>query len=53
MTGRTLFPNYIKPDKIFILIAGKIVLEGGPELADHLEESGYGWITEEVEVTAV
>jgi len=45
--------NYIKPDKIFILIAGKIVLEGGPELADHLEESGYGWITEEVEVTAV
>ena len=39
--------NYIKPDKIFILIAGKIVLEGGPELADSLEEKGYGWITED------
>ncbi|MBI2045080.1 Fe-S cluster assembly ATPase SufC [Candidatus Pacearchaeota archaeon] len=42
--------NYIRPDKIFILINGKIAIEGGPDLAGHLEEKGYGWIVEEAEV---
>ena len=37
----------IKPDKLSILIKGKIALEGGPELVDQLEEKGYGWIEEE------
>ena len=36
--------EYIKPDKVFIMIDGKIVLEGGSELVDHLEQKGYGWI---------
>ncbi|MFT4303696.1 MAG: Fe-S cluster assembly ATPase SufC [Candidatus Woesearchaeota archaeon] len=34
----------IKPDKLYILIDGKIALEGGGELVDQLEEKGYGWI---------
>jgi Fe-S cluster assembly ATP-binding protein len=38
--------DYIKPDKIFIMKDGKIVLESGPELIDHLEEKGYDWIEE-------
>lgn len=38
--------DYIKPDVIFIMINGKIVLEGGPQLASQLEERGYGWIDE-------
>ncbi len=38
--------NYIKPDYVHILIDGKIATSGGPDLALHLEEKGYGWITE-------
>jgi Fe-S cluster assembly ATP-binding protein len=39
--------EFIKPDKLFILIDGKIALEGGGELVDQLEEKGYGWIQED------
>jgi len=37
----------IKPNKLSILIDGKIALEGGPELVDELEAKGYGWIEED------
>jgi len=37
----------IKPDKLSIMIDGKVVLEGGEELVDQLEEKGYGWIEQE------
>jgi Fe-S cluster assembly ATP-binding protein len=36
---RTL--RYIKPDFVHVFANGKIVEEGGPELADKLEEKGY------------
>ncbi|HIH52207.1 MAG TPA: Fe-S cluster assembly ATPase SufC [Nanoarchaeota archaeon] len=36
--------EHIKPNKIFIMLNGKIVLEGGKEIVDQLEEKGYGWI---------
>ena len=39
--------EYIKPDKIFIMLNGKIVLDGDGKLADELEEKGYGWIEED------
>ncbi|MEM3067356.1 MAG: Fe-S cluster assembly ATPase SufC [Thermoplasmata archaeon] len=39
--------EYLKPDKISIMMKGRIVLEGNTELVDHLEEKGYGWIEEE------
>ena len=39
--------NYIKPDYVHILVDGKIVTSGGPDLAEHLETYGYGWITAE------
>lgn len=38
--------EYIKPDKLVIMIDGKIALEGKGDLVDHLEEKGYGWIEE-------
>jgi len=41
--------EHIKPDKLSILIGGKIALEGGPELVDELEAKGYGWIQEDGE----
>ena len=37
----------IKPDKLSIMINGKIVLEGSRELVDQLDEKGYGWIEED------
>lgn len=39
--------EYIKPDKVMIMINGKIALEGDSSLIDHLEEKGYGWIEKE------
>jgi Fe-S cluster assembly ATP-binding protein len=33
--------NYIVPDRVHVLINGRIVQSGGPELAKQLEESGY------------
>ena len=41
--------NYIKPDKVHVMIDGRIELEGGPELALDLENRGYDWVREEVE----
>jgi len=36
--------NYIKPDYVHVMYAGRIVESGGPELALELEEKGYEWI---------
>ncbi|WCN38352.1 Fe-S cluster assembly ATPase SufC [Aneurinibacillus uraniidurans] len=40
--------NYIKPDFIHVMMQGRIVKSGGPELALKLEENGYDWIKEEL-----
>jgi Fe-S cluster assembly ATP-binding protein len=39
--------NYIKPDFVHVLYAGRIVKSGGRELAEELEAKGYEWITQE------
>jgi Fe-S cluster assembly ATP-binding protein len=39
--------NYIIPDKVHVLVNGRIAKSGGKELALALEEKGYGWIEEE------
>ena len=36
--------NYIVPDKVHVLVDGKIVQSGGPELALELEAKGYDWV---------
>ncbi|MFN4260387.1 MAG: Fe-S cluster assembly ATPase SufC [Gemmataceae bacterium] len=41
--------NYIVPDKVHVLIDGRIVKSGGKELALELDQKGYDWIEEEVE----
>ena len=38
--------NYIKPDYVHIMLGGKIVESGGPDLALRLEEQGYDWLRE-------
>ncbi|CXD75179.1 TPA: Fe-S cluster assembly ATPase SufC [Staphylococcus aureus] len=40
--------NYITPDKVHVMYAGKVVKSGGPELAKRLEEEGYEWVKEEL-----
>ena len=43
--------NYVKPDFVHVFVGGKIVEEGGPELAEKLDASGYEqWEKEEVSV---
>jgi Fe-S cluster assembly ATP-binding protein len=40
--------NYITPDFVHVMMAGRIVKEGGPELARELEEKGYEGIRAEL-----
>jgi len=35
--------NYIVPDFVHVLVDGRVVRSGGPELALELENKGYGW----------
>jgi Fe-S cluster assembly ATP-binding protein len=44
--------RYVNPDFVHILVDGRIVKSGGPDLASHLEEHGYDWITKDVEPEA-
>ena len=41
--------NYIAPDQVHVLMDGRIVRSGGPELAHELEGRGYDWIKEAVD----
>ncbi len=38
--------NYIKPQFVHVMFAGRVVESGGPELALTLEEKGYDWVRE-------
>jgi len=40
--------NYITPDYVHVLLDGRIVRSGGPELAHELEEKGYDWVRQAV-----
>jgi len=41
ITHYTRILRYIRPQYVHVVINGKIVEEGGPELADRLEDEGY------------
>jgi len=41
ITHYTRILRYIKPDFVHVFVAGRIAEQGGPELADRLEEEGY------------
>ena len=38
--------DYIKPDIVHVLIDGRIVKTGGPDLAQKIEDEGFEWIKE-------
>src|SRR5438105_4260467 len=44
--------NYIHPDHVHVMMGGRIVSSGGPELATELEEKGYEGLREEIGLTA-
>jgi Fe-S cluster assembly ATP-binding protein len=48
ITHYTRILDYVKPEFVHIMLDGRIVREGGPELADQLEQTGYEQIREEV-----
>ena len=41
ITHYTRILRYIKPDFVHVFVAGRVAEEGGPELADRLENEGY------------
>ncbi|HVX08721.1 Fe-S cluster assembly ATPase SufC [Humibacter sp.] len=41
ITHYTRILRYIKPDFVHVFVAGRVAEEGGPELAEQLEEEGY------------
>ncbi len=45
ITHYTRLLSELHPDRVHVLLAGRVVTSGGPELADELERTGYaGWI---------
>ena len=52
ITHYTRILEYVKPDFVHIMLDGRIVREGGSELAGELEDKGYEFVREEVEASA-
>src|SRR5947209_10359600 len=47
ITHYTRVLKFIKPDRVHVLVDGRIVRSGGPEVADQLEKTGYSeWVDE-------
>ena len=44
------FYQLIKPEFTHVLVNGKIVVEGGAELAEKIDAEGYDWIYQEYNV---
>lgn len=44
--------NYIKPNFVHVMMGGRLVESGGPDLALSLEEHGYDWIREKEKTEA-
>ena len=41
ITHYTRILRYIKPSHVHVFVNGQVAAQGGPELADELEENGY------------
>ena len=39
--------RYIEPDRVHVMLDGRLVTSGGKELADALEDKGYDWVRQE------
>ena len=52
ITHYTRILRYVQPDFVHVFVAGRIVQEGGPELAEELESSGYERFTASAAATS-
>jgi len=41
--------DYVKPNRVHVMVDGRIVLSGGPEIVDELEANGYEWIRDTIQ----
>ena len=48
ITHYTRILNYIRPDFVHVIVGGRIVESGGPELAERLENEGYDRFVQKV-----
>jgi Fe-S cluster assembly ATP-binding protein len=39
--------DLIHPDKTYVILDGKIAMEGGKDIVEKLEEKGYGWLVKD------
>jgi len=39
--------DYVEPDHVHVMLDGQVATEGGPELAQKLEDEGYDWVRDE------
>ena len=39
--------RYIEPDRVHVMLDGRLVTSGGKDLAEELEEKGYDWVRQE------
>jgi Fe-S cluster assembly ATP-binding protein len=39
--------DHVQPDRVHVLVRGRFVRSGGPELARELEQRGYDWLIDE------
>lgn len=40
--------DYVEPDRVHIMLDGKVVMDGDAELAQKLEDKGYDWVRDQV-----
>jgi len=45
--------RYIQPQFVHLMLGGRVVESGGPEMAEHLAEHGYDWLREKHGIQAV
>ena len=45
--------NYIQPDFVHVIMKGRVVESGGPDLAQKLEDAGYEWLREDAAAVSV
>jgi Fe-S cluster assembly ATP-binding protein len=53
ITHYTRLLQELRPDRVHVLMAGRIVASGGPELANRLEEIGYEGLAAELGIDDV
>jgi Fe-S cluster assembly ATP-binding protein len=52
ITHYTRVLQFVRPDFVHVMLDGRIVREGGPELADEIEDKGYDFVRGEVAARA-